>query len=50
MDAGCRIARLIRAEERQFAQYHEAERLIHDLALRQSGVDGLSVDDEDEYS
>jgi hypothetical protein len=37
-----------RAEERLFAQYHEAERLIHELALRQRGVDGLSVDDEDE--
>jgi len=36
-----------RAEERQFAQYHEAERLIHELALRQSGEGGLSVDDED---
>jgi hypothetical protein len=37
-----------RADERQFAQYHEAERLIHELALRQSGLDGLSVDDGDE--
>src|SRR6266508_1000212 len=37
-----------RAEERQFAQYHEADRLIHELALRQRGVDGLSVDYEDE--
>lgn len=37
-----------RAEERQFAQYHEAERLIHELALRQSGVDVLNIDDEDE--
>jgi hypothetical protein len=37
-----------RAEERRFAQYHEAERLIRELALRQSGVDGMSVDDEDE--
>jgi hypothetical protein len=34
-----------RAEERRFAQYHEAERLIHELALRQLGVDGLSIDD-----
>jgi hypothetical protein len=33
-----------RAEERRFAQYHEAERLIHELALRQSGVDGLSIE------
>jgi hypothetical protein len=37
-----------RAEERQFAQYHEAERLIHELAARLSRVDGLSVDDGDE--
>jgi hypothetical protein len=37
-----------RAEERLFAQYHEAERLIRELALRQRGGDGLSVDDEDE--
>src|SRR5262249_17601343 len=34
-----------RAEEQRFAQYHEAERLIHELALRQLGVDGLSIDD-----
>ncbi len=34
-----------RVEERQFAEYHEAERLIHELALRQRGVDGVSVDD-----
>jgi hypothetical protein len=38
-----------RAEERRFAHYNEAERLIHELALRQLGVDGLSIDD-DEYS
>jgi hypothetical protein len=37
-----------RAEERRFAEYDEAERLIHELALRQHGVGGLSVDDEDE--
>ncbi len=37
-----------RAEERQFAEYHEAERLIRELALRQRGLDGLSVDDDDE--
>jgi hypothetical protein len=37
-----------RADERLFAQYHEAERLIHELALRQRGVDGLGIDDEDE--
>jgi hypothetical protein len=37
-----------RAEERRFTKYHEAERLIHKLALRQRGVDGLSLDDEDE--
>jgi len=37
-----------RAEERRFAEYHEAERLIHELALRQRGLDGLSVDDADE--
>jgi hypothetical protein len=37
-----------RAEERLFAQYHEAERLIRELALRQLGMDGLSVDDEQE--
>jgi hypothetical protein len=37
-----------RAEERQFAQYHEAERLIHELALRQSRMGGMSIDDEDE--
>src|SRR5262245_3446141 len=37
-----------RAEERQFAGYHEAERLIHELALRQLGAGGLGVDDEDE--
>jgi hypothetical protein len=35
-----------RAEERQFAQYQDAARLIHELALRQSGVDELSSDDE----
>jgi hypothetical protein len=35
-----------RAEERRFAQYHEAERLIHELALRQLGVNGLSLDNE----
>lgn len=37
-----------RAEERRFAQYHDAERLIRELALRQSAVDGLSVEDEGE--
>jgi hypothetical protein len=37
-----------RAEERQFAQYHEAERLIHELALRQLGVSGLSIDNADD--
>jgi hypothetical protein len=37
-----------RAEERLFAQYYEAERLIRELALRHSGVDGLSIGDEDE--
>src|SRR5215831_16595054 len=37
-----------RAEERRFAEYHEAERLIHELALRQRGEGGLGVDDEDE--
>ncbi|MGE0129608.1 MAG: hypothetical protein AB7U82_16135 [Blastocatellales bacterium] len=37
-----------RADERQFAGYEEAERLIHELAMRQRGVDGLSVEDEDE--
>jgi hypothetical protein len=37
-----------RAEERLFAKYAEAERLIHELALRQRGVAGLSVGDEDE--
>ncbi len=37
-----------RAEERRFAEYEEAERLIHELALRQRGFDGLGVDDEDE--
>jgi hypothetical protein len=36
-----------RAEERRYAQYHEAERLIQELAARQRGVDGLSLDDED---
>ncbi len=30
-----------RAEERRFAQYHEAERLIHELALRHLRADGL---------
>jgi hypothetical protein len=39
-----------RAEERQFAQYHEAERLISELAMRQLGVDGMGVEDGDEYS
>jgi len=39
-----------RAEERQFAQYQEAERLIHKLALRQRGVDGARIDDEVGYS
>jgi hypothetical protein len=28
-----------RADERQFAKYQEAERLIHDIAMRQRGVD-----------
>jgi predicted metal-dependent hydrolase len=37
-----------RAEERRFADYHEAERVIHELALRQRGVDGLGIDDGDE--
>jgi len=37
-----------RADERRFAKYHEAESLIHDLAFRQSGMDGLNIDDEDE--
>jgi hypothetical protein len=37
-----------RAEERRFAEYHEAERVIHELALRQRGVDGLSIDDGEE--
>jgi len=37
-----------RAEERRFAQYHEAERLIRELALRQRGVDGLGIDGDDE--
>jgi len=37
-----------RAEERRFAEYHEAERMIHELALRQRGEGGLGVDDEDE--
>jgi hypothetical protein len=37
-----------RAQERQFAEYHEAKLLIHELALRQLGVDGLSVDNGDE--
>jgi hypothetical protein len=40
-------SQVFRAEERQFAQYHDAERLIHELALRQRGVDGPSIDDED---
>src|SRR5262245_3975303 len=31
-----------RAEERRFAEYNEAERLIHELALRQHGLDGLN--------
>jgi hypothetical protein len=37
-----------RAEERQFAQYHEAERLIRELELRQSRMGRLGIDDEDE--
>jgi hypothetical protein len=37
-----------RAEERQFARYDEAERLIHELAMRQRGDDGLNVDHEDD--
>jgi predicted metal-dependent hydrolase len=37
-----------RADERQFAGYEEAERLLRELALRQRGMDDLSVDDEDE--
>lgn len=35
-----------RAEERRFAKYDEAERLIHELALRQRGFDILNADDE----
>src|SRR5262249_53786654 len=37
-----------RAEERQFAEYHEAERLIHELALRQREMDVLNVDGANE--
>jgi hypothetical protein len=37
-----------RAEERQFDKFQEAERLIHDIARRQRGADGLGVDEEDE--
>jgi len=37
-----------RAEERRFAEYYEADRLIHELALRQRGVDELSVDEDAE--
>jgi hypothetical protein len=36
-----------RAEERRFVHYHEAERLIHELALRQLGVDGPGIDDDE---
>src|SRR5262245_53688386 len=37
-----------RAEERLFADYHVAERLIHELALRQRGVGDFGGDDADE--
>jgi hypothetical protein len=37
-----------RADERLFAKYHEAERMIHELALRQLGAGGLGIDYEDE--
>jgi hypothetical protein len=37
-----------RAEERRFAKYQEAERLIHDIAMRQRGVDGPGVEEEED--
>ncbi len=37
-----------RADERQFAEYDEAERLLHELALRQRGVGDFGGDDAEE--
>ncbi|MBO0862576.1 MAG: hypothetical protein J2P21_29565 [Chloracidobacterium sp.] len=37
-----------RAEERLFSRYDEAEYLIQNLALRQRGINELSIGDEDE--
>jgi hypothetical protein len=37
-----------RAEERQFTEYHAAERQLKELALRQRGMGGLSFDGGDE--
>jgi hypothetical protein len=37
-----------RADERRFAEYDEAERLLHELALRQRGVGDFGGDDTDE--
>ncbi|HEY8460153.1 MAG TPA: hypothetical protein VIM99_07215 [Blastocatellia bacterium] len=35
-----------RAEEKRFVQYHEAERLIQELALRQRGMVATGIDEE----
>jgi hypothetical protein len=37
-----------RAEEQRFAKYQEAERLIHDIAMRQRGANGLGIDNDGE--
>jgi hypothetical protein len=37
-----------RADERQFALYDEAERLIQDIAMRQRSIDGLRIDNDGE--
>jgi hypothetical protein len=39
-----------RADERKFAEYHEAERRLHELALRQRGASGLIVMEESDGS
>jgi hypothetical protein len=39
-----------RADERQFVEYHEAERQLHELALRQRGATGLIMTDESDDS
>jgi len=39
-----------RADEQKFAEYHEAERRLHELALRQRGASGLMMTEESDDS